>query len=178
MKFDIFNRFTGAVQFTAEIDCSEDAPRSIKIGLAVRWAVKNGADLRGAILIKAILIRAELRGADLSDAELRGADLSGAKLAPHIPVILDLDAKILALVEADDTALDMSDWHTCETTHCRAGWAITLAGEAGKRLEDQFGPAAAGALIYAASCPDLPIPDFYTSNEAAIADMRERGTKS
>ena len=57
IKFDILNRFSGKAQFTAEIDCSEDTVRSIKIGLAVRWALKNDAYLGGA----------NLRGADLSD---------------------------------------------------------------------------------------------------------------
>ena len=50
MQFDIRNRYTGAVQFTAEIDCAEDAPASVKIGLAVIWAARTGADLRVADL--------------------------------------------------------------------------------------------------------------------------------
>ena len=70
MKFDILNIFTGAVQFTAEIDCNKDESISIKIGLAVKWAVKNKADLRSA----------NLRFADLSSANLRSADLRSANL--------------------------------------------------------------------------------------------------
>jgi hypothetical protein len=70
MKFEIKSRFTGAVQFTADIDCSEGELTSIKIGLAVKWGFKNGADLRGA----------DLRGADLDGAYLRGAHLDGAYL--------------------------------------------------------------------------------------------------
>ena len=43
MQFDIRNRYTGAVQLTAEIDCAEDAPASVKTGLAVIWAaIKDG----------------------------------------------------------------------------------------------------------------------------------------
>ena len=80
MQFDIRNRYTGAVQFTAEIDCAEDAPASVKIGLAVIWAARTGADLRGADLRGAELRRSILRGADLRGADLRGADLSGADL--------------------------------------------------------------------------------------------------
>ena len=34
MQFDIRNRYTGAVQFTAEIACAEDEPASVKIGSA------------------------------------------------------------------------------------------------------------------------------------------------
>lgn len=56
-----------------------------------------------------------------------------------------------------------SDWHTCETTHCRAGWVVQLAGEAG------------ATLIYRASDPDLgPLPDFYCDNETAMRDIKRR----
>ena len=50
MKFDILSRFTGAVQITAEIECSENELTSVKLGLAVKWAIKSGADLGGADL--------------------------------------------------------------------------------------------------------------------------------
>jgi hypothetical protein len=86
MKFEIKNRFTAEVIFTAEIDCADDAPTSIRLGLAVRVAVKSranlsGADLSGADLSGADLRGADLSGADLSGADLRGADLSGADLS-------------------------------------------------------------------------------------------------
>ena len=80
MKFEILTRFTGKVQFIAEIDCDDTEARGIKIGLAVKWARKNGADLRGADLRGADLWGANLRGADLRGADLRGADLRGADL--------------------------------------------------------------------------------------------------
>jgi hypothetical protein len=81
MKFDVFNWFTGAVQFTAEIDCADDVPTSVKIGLAVRWAIKSGADLSRADLSRADLSGADLSGADLSGADISGADLYGADLS-------------------------------------------------------------------------------------------------
>ena len=80
MKFDIFNRFSGAVQFTAEIDCADDAPRSVKVGLSVKWAIKTGARLVGASLDRASLDRAKLDGASLDGASLVGASLVGASL--------------------------------------------------------------------------------------------------
>jgi hypothetical protein len=80
IKFDVHNRFTGAVQFTAEIDCADDAPTSVKLGLAVRWAIKVRADLAGANLAGAYLARAYLTGAYLTDADLTGANLTGANL--------------------------------------------------------------------------------------------------
>jgi hypothetical protein len=80
MRFDVKNRFTGAVQFTAEIVCAESAPLRVKRRLAVLWAIRNGADLRGANLRGVNLRGANLRGADLSGADLSGADLRGANL--------------------------------------------------------------------------------------------------
>ena len=83
MKFNILNRFTYSVQFTAEIDgnlhCKEDESTSIKIGLAVKWAIKNSADLSSADLRSADLRSADLSYANLRSADLRSADLSSAK---------------------------------------------------------------------------------------------------
>lgn len=70
----------------------------------------------------------------------------------------------------------MSMWHTCQTTHCRAGWAITLAGDAGRVLEWAIGASAAGALIYARSYPELPVPNFHASNTDAMADIESRAS--
>jgi uncharacterized protein YjbI with pentapeptide repeats len=80
IKFDVFNRFSGAVQFTAEIDCPLDASPSLKLELAVKWAIKECADLGGADLRGADLRGADLRGANLGGADLRGANLYGADL--------------------------------------------------------------------------------------------------
>lgn len=81
MRYEIRSRFTGAVQFTAPIDCAENAPASMQRGLAVKWALKNGANLRSANLSGADLNGAYLRSADLRSADLNGADLSGADLS-------------------------------------------------------------------------------------------------
>ena len=50
MKYEIKNSFSRKVQFTAEIECDENAVISVKIGLAVKWAIERGADLGGADL--------------------------------------------------------------------------------------------------------------------------------
>ena len=68
-KYEVRNRWTNAIQFTAEIEVTPDMPPRVKLGLAVRWGRRNDADLRGAVL----------SGADLSDADLRGADLRSYK---------------------------------------------------------------------------------------------------
>ena len=125
-----------------------DANQAALLGWAIRSALKAHAYLGGAYL----------RGADLGDVE--------------ISILENIDAKILEAVEADGNKLDMGSWHYCETTHCRAGWAIHLCGEAGYALEKAVGSSAAGALIYAKSRPHKPVPNFTASDEAALADLR------
>ena len=80
MKFEIKTRWTGAVQFVAEIQCDDDVAFSLKVGLAVKWALKNSADLSGADLSGANLSGANLSGADLRGADLYGANLRGNKV--------------------------------------------------------------------------------------------------
>ena len=101
-KFEVRNRWTGAVQFAAEISVTPDMLLSVKLGLAVKWARKNGADLSGAYLRGADLSGAYLRGADLSGADLRGADLSDANLSGADLIDADLRG-------ADLSGADLSD---------------------------------------------------------------------
>jgi hypothetical protein len=90
-----------------------------------------------------------------------------------VPVVPDLPQKLLNAVMHDPDSLNMSKWHTCDTTHCRAGWYVHFAGKAGYELEDRYGPWVAGALIYAASCPGRPMPDFFSSTKEAWVSIRE-----
>jgi uncharacterized protein YjbI with pentapeptide repeats len=128
----------------------------------------RGADLSDADLSDAYLSGADLRGADLRGADLRGADLSGAPALPNIH-------QTVYAVACIPGALNMDSWH-CGTSHCRAGWVVTLAGEEGKALEDKIGTAAAAMSIYMASDPDRwkteRLPNFFASNEKALADMK------
>ena len=64
---NILSRFTGAVVFSAEIECKPDELPSTKLGLAVKVAVKSRADLSGANLSGANLSRADLSGAKNAD---------------------------------------------------------------------------------------------------------------
>jgi len=153
---------------------------------AYLWGANlSGANLSCADLSCADLTRADLSGADLTDANLTaagltdanlsGAYLSGAKSRLPIPAVPQLHVKILEKLEAGGE-LDMSTWHrndaACETAHCRAGWAIHLAGTEGAALERKVGSAAAGALITAASCPYLTtVPDFFCDDSTALADI-------
>ena len=67
MQFEIRSRWSGAVVFTAEIAADSETPTGIKLGLAVKTAVKAEANLRGA----------DLSGANLSEADLSEANLNG-----------------------------------------------------------------------------------------------------
>jgi len=150
------------------------------------WAKLRGADLSGANLSEANLSGAKLsaanlRGANLSGvslwvADLRGADLSGTILNwDQIPLVPNIDQAILSAIESGGK-LDMKDWHTCDTTHSRAGWAIVLAGDAGQKLEEQLGTNAAAALIYARS-GSHPVPNWYDDNETALNDIKARAKR-
>ena len=88
--FEVRNRFTSKVQFTAKIEADPSVPFGIRLGLAVKWGLANkayltgadltGADLTGAYLTGAYLAGANLAGANLAGAYLTGADLTGAYL--------------------------------------------------------------------------------------------------
>ena len=93
------------------------------------------------------------------------------ELHPEVPIVEHLDARILAAVNTAGNALDMSSWHSCETTHCRAGWAIHLAGKRGYELEKALGSQGAGAAIYRASTGR--VPHFFASNARALDDLRD-----
>ena len=67
----------------------------------------------------------------------------------------------------------MSDWHSCDTRHCRAGWVVTLAGEEGKKLEDATSTLFAAMQIYKASSSIRVSPTrFYEENETAMEDIK------
>ena len=161
---------SGADLTRADLTCAvlrgADLTRAVLRGADLTCADLTRADLTCAVLTCAVLTRAVLRGADLRDWE--GNDTIAMFAVPS------LHRKMLAAIETEGCKLDMATWHQCETTHCRAGWAVQLAGPAGKALEWAIGPAAAGALIHLASCPALDgkVPDFYASNEEALADIR------
>ena len=116
----------------------------------LRWADLEGANLRWADLRGA-----DLRGADLSRANLREANLEGVRLDPASEALRPgsdaeararLQAVAVAALAGDDT-LNMGAWHSCDTTHCIAGWAIHQAGDEGRALEQRVGPYMAGVVL-------------------------------
>lgn len=91
-----------------------------------------------------------------------------------VPYVARLDRKILRAIEQTDVGFDMDHWHQyrdgCATAHCRAGWAEVIAGEPAQALVDAlFWHDIVGALIYYRSTER--IPDFFASNEDALADI-------
>ena len=171
--FTIYNRWSGAAQFACDLETVAGETAGRTLGCAVLEALKSGADLSGANLSGADLRDANLSGADLRDADLSGADLRDAKNIPGwVPRIPDIHRAIYAAASKPG-ALDMGGWHNaCGTSHCRAGWVVTLAGDAGRVMEGCYGTPAAAALIYQASDPSLErIPDFYCGDDEALADM-------
>jgi hypothetical protein len=149
----------------------------------LRDADLSGADLRGADLRGADLSNSNLRDADLRDADLRGADLINADLSgadlrgpPSCLKIENIHQKIYQAASKEG-ALDMrarhKDGNACGTTHCRAGWVVHLAGDAGQVLEYAYGTQAAAAIIYMLSDPKLEkMPNFYCDDKTALEDMK------
>lgn len=177
----------------AAIFHSDDLDMTAQAIAAMREALPRGsrlnlrdANLRNANLQDADLRYADLQGADLRDASLRDANLrngnlqdasfgggeAGCGLAPELLGLPLADpAYELRVIEAAlaPGALEMGQWHTCETTHCIAGWAVHLAGAAGKALEAVTSSSCAGAILV----PGLAHL-FYASNKEATAALRAR----
>lgn len=136
---------------------------------------KNQLDLHELWILgdengKRLVIRcANLQGADLQRADLRGANLQGAN---GIAIASDASKRLQAVANAilnNNDALDMGQWHTCETTHCLAGWAIHQAGELGRLLEASVGGHMAGLQLLG---PEAAM-HFYDTNEDAIKWLHE-----
>jgi Pentapeptide repeats (8 copies) len=193
MQFEIKNRTNGAGLFTVTLDDKfEQEPRSIQLREAFQLAKLarmntndadfSGVDLRGFWLYNQDLCGIDFSDADLRDVDFRRAELSlsiftGAVFSPEllatVPFIEDIHRRVYEAASKRN-AFSMRTWHSqCGTQHCRGGLVIHLAGEAGSALETRLGPKAAASLIYLMSDPDIEeIPEFYASNEDALADMK------
>ena len=91
---------------------------------------------------------------------------------PAVPVLKDIHKTVLDAA-SQPKALDMSDWHTCDTTHCRAGWVVSLAGKEGKALEKQTTTLFAAMQIYKKSSEIKVSPvRFFETGEQAMSDMK------
>jgi hypothetical protein len=97
--------------------------------------------------------------------------------SPAIPVIENIHQRIYEAV-SNPGALNMGDWHSCNTTHCRAGWVVHLAGEAGYALEQRTSTPFAAQQIYKASGYLISPVRFYERAEVAMADMKRLAEES
>lgn len=91
----------------------------------------------------------------------------------NVPVIENIHQKVLE-VTSNPNALNMAYWHSCETTHCRAGWVVHLAGKEGYSLEKKTSTLFAAMQIYHKSNPGIPVSPtrFYGTNEEAMEDIK------
>ncbi len=100
------------------------------------------------------------------------SDCSPQKVeSPQIPKIENIHKRLYECVTKPH-ALNMNTWHTCDTTHCRAGWIVNLAGDAGKTLEERTSTLFAAQQIYKASGYLISPCRFFDSNEDAMKDMK------
>lgn len=148
------------------------------------------------------LVRAKIDPAEImkgSPIEELLIDLAGGFLAGlKIPIIPDLDTRILRGIEAEPNSFYMGYWHwwqneenipenapqpkleDCGTTHCRAGWASVVAARAGYDLEGiskknrpnkAVTTSIVGSLLYLAAGKE--IPSFYAETDEALEDIRQ-----
>jgi hypothetical protein len=97
---------------------------------------------------------------------------SGIKPSAEIPKIENIHQRVYEAVTATPESLEMATWHTCNTTHCRGGLVVTLAGNAGKALEMFHDTLLAAQLIYRESGYKINPSRFFDSNDDALADMK------
>lgn len=140
--------------------------------------VDAGIDVRGIDYDELVLAGVDIRGVptqDLLDAgiwfgrEYAGIDVAGL-------YVYRLHRAVADAVGDHAEHLDMGTWHTsCGTAHCRAGWAVTLAGEQGEALEESVGTERAATTIYRISDPSrIDLPLFFVSRRSAHRDIQHR----
>ena len=90
-----------------------------------------------------------------------------------IPIIKNIHAKVLEAVSRKG-ALSVCAWHKCDTTHCRAGWVVHLAGAAGYNLEKRLSDIdhAARYIYQKSSNIQVSSDRFYESRKDTMADIK------
>jgi hypothetical protein len=86
-----------------------------------------------------------------------------------IPKIDNINTYVLSLISQKGCKLEMGLWHTCDTSHCIAGWIGTQYPE----LEKKYGTETFGYMVYINSS-SLPIPNFHEmDDEKALNNLKE-----
>ena len=193
----IFNSLTGNTILEIETLQGADLRNANLRYAALCGADLQGADLRGADLRGANLLNANLQGADLRDANLlgaallvanlRGADLRGTNLCnvdllgadlEDVKWPLDLtplskeqeekNLRLVASLALSDSALKMNRVHSCNTTHCIAGWAChALPG--GEALEKKYNWWIVGFHLLGSEASKM----FHSSDDAARSFLEQ-----
>ena len=160
--FNILNRLTGAVVFSAEIECKPDELPSIKLGLAVRVAIKARANLARADLAGAYLARADLAGANLAGADLAGAYLAGADLA--VAYLAGANLAGANLAGADLARADLAGAYLARADLARA--YLARANLAGANLAGAY---FAGANLAGASLAGADLAGAYLAGAYLVS---------
>jgi hypothetical protein len=189
-KIEIKHRFTGDVLYTGSGSVREALIKAVAERADLSGANLRGANLRGANLSGADLYGADLRGADLYGASLCGANLFGAdlseanlcganlrraylresKLPSDIPKFSKrLHNKIFKIVVENPDKLKMDAWHTCESTHCYAGWYQHLGGKRVKAAVEKYGIEVFAELVF----PDPIRQNIYSGSDNMIEAMKK-----
>ena len=92
----------------------------------------------------------------------------------NYPIVENIHQKVYEAANQPH-GLDMNTFHSCGTKHCRAGWAIHLAGEQGYKLESHTDSVFAAMMIFKASSPSIEVSPvrFFEDNATALEDMRK-----
>jgi hypothetical protein len=90
----------------------------------------------------------------------------------RVPVVKDLASRILQIVESGKGQLEMDDYHTCESTHCIAGWTTHLAGKRAKVLEEELFCDVAAAAIWLKTYGSYPSFSHLVEHDEALDSLR------
>ena len=187
MQVQIKHCYTHAVLFSAEVDAGLSTDE-LRLGAAVKLAIKANAYLANAYLARANLTHADLTGANLARANLAHANLAGANLAranfdilPVTPeqAVANLD-RVREIILDDEKRLEMDYWHedgswegrscaeeaVCGTSHCLAGWLQVCATDPKIRA---LSPNVAGMI-----CAPVATKMFYAGNAETLAWLKGR----
>ena len=97
-----------------------------------------------------------------------------------VPVVLNLDLKVLALLGELGHSLDMTQWGYGpeDTRKCFAGWIVHAAGEPGFELARTIPPAVAAYRIAEASGSPVRFDMFYLLSRIAMKEIEHRAAKA
>ena len=174
----IYNRTTGEAMRPFQRNLGSTNLRGANMrcwdlsGVDLSYACLWETDLIGANLSGAKLKRADLSYTDLRDTNIRFTDFSDAilddvlwpkDLTPISPQEREHNLRTVAALALAPNSLSMGNVHTCDTTHCMAGWA-THALPGGYKLEDKYGWEVAGFHLLGNGAARL----FYASFSDAL----------